>query len=172
MERRYQLMSMLGVRNISGYNRKVKDANEAGKPIRDPIMTQMASNDPTFDQKLIPNLEPLPFIVVGAFIFSRFIVLTQFPNDLANWVQVVGLSPAWGGVIQDTASTGTFVALPLSRTKMPFVLMLLVASASLNVIASIPATSDSSSPWSPASSRTSVLHSTVTSGSSSTWSTR
>jgi C4-dicarboxylate transporter, DctM subunit len=35
------------------------------------------------------------FIVVGAFIFSRFIVLTRFPNDLANWVQVVGLSPAW-----------------------------------------------------------------------------
>jgi C4-dicarboxylate transporter DctM subunit len=35
------------------------------------------------------------FIVVGAFIFSRFIVLTRFPNELANWVQVVGLSPAW-----------------------------------------------------------------------------
>ena len=27
------------------------------------------------------------FIVVGAFIFSRFIVLTQFPNELAHWVQ-------------------------------------------------------------------------------------
>ena len=26
------------------------------------------------------------FIVVGAFIFSRFIVLTQFPNELAKWV--------------------------------------------------------------------------------------
>jgi C4-dicarboxylate transporter, DctM subunit len=35
------------------------------------------------------------FIVVGAFIFSRFIVLTQFPNELAKWVQVAGLSPAW-----------------------------------------------------------------------------
>jgi C4-dicarboxylate transporter, DctM subunit len=35
------------------------------------------------------------FIVVGAFIFSRFIVLTQFPNDLAKWVQVVNLSPFW-----------------------------------------------------------------------------
>jgi len=34
-------------------------------------------------------------IVVGAFIFSRFIVLTQFPNDLANWVQASGLSPFW-----------------------------------------------------------------------------
>jgi C4-dicarboxylate transporter DctM subunit len=35
------------------------------------------------------------FIVVGAFIFSRFIVLTQFPNELTRWVQIVGLSPFW-----------------------------------------------------------------------------
>jgi tripartite ATP-independent transporter DctM subunit len=32
------------------------------------------------------------FIVVGAFVFSRFIVLTQFPNELTKWVQVIGLS--------------------------------------------------------------------------------
>jgi C4-dicarboxylate transporter, DctM subunit len=35
------------------------------------------------------------FIVVGAFIFARFIVLTQFPNELVRWVQAVGLSPFW-----------------------------------------------------------------------------
>jgi tripartite ATP-independent transporter DctM subunit len=35
------------------------------------------------------------YVVMGAFIFSRFIVLTQFPNDLAGWVQQVGLSPVW-----------------------------------------------------------------------------
>lgn len=35
------------------------------------------------------------FIVVGAFIFSRFIVLTQFPNELANIVLETGLSPVW-----------------------------------------------------------------------------
>jgi tripartite ATP-independent transporter DctM subunit len=35
------------------------------------------------------------FIVVGAFVFSRFIVLTQFPNELTKWVQDVGLSPFW-----------------------------------------------------------------------------
>jgi tripartite ATP-independent transporter DctM subunit len=33
------------------------------------------------------------FIVIGAFIFARFIVLTQFPTVLANWVQSMGLSP-------------------------------------------------------------------------------
>jgi C4-dicarboxylate transporter, DctM subunit len=35
------------------------------------------------------------YVVMGAFIFSRFIVLTQFPNELVRWVQVVGLSPFW-----------------------------------------------------------------------------
>jgi tripartite ATP-independent transporter DctM subunit len=35
------------------------------------------------------------FIVVGAFIFSRFIVLTQVPNELAAWVKSAGLAPAW-----------------------------------------------------------------------------
>lgn len=35
------------------------------------------------------------FIVVGAFIFSRFIVLTQFPNELTNWIKEVQLSPFW-----------------------------------------------------------------------------
>jgi tripartite ATP-independent transporter DctM subunit len=35
------------------------------------------------------------FIVVGAFVFSRFIVLTQFPNDMARWVQEAGLAPIW-----------------------------------------------------------------------------
>ena len=37
MERRYRLMAALGVRNISGYNSKVREAEKAGKPILDPI---------------------------------------------------------------------------------------------------------------------------------------
>ncbi len=36
MERRYQLMSALGVRNIAGFNKHVREANEKGKPILDP----------------------------------------------------------------------------------------------------------------------------------------
>ncbi len=35
------------------------------------------------------------FIVVGAFVFARFIVLTQFPNILAQWVRDMGFAPAW-----------------------------------------------------------------------------
>jgi S-DNA-T family DNA segregation ATPase FtsK/SpoIIIE len=64
MERRFQVMSALGVRNISGYNRHVRDANAAGKPIKDPILIQRAANDPSIDQRQIPDLGELPFIVV------------------------------------------------------------------------------------------------------------
>ena len=64
MDRRHQLMAALGVRNIAGYNRRVRDATDAGKPIRDPVMTARAANDPTIDQRLIPDLTPLPYIVV------------------------------------------------------------------------------------------------------------
>jgi len=58
MERRYRLMSHLGVRNIGGYNRKVKEAAERGRPIPDPFYQPISEEDE------IPNLEELPFIVV------------------------------------------------------------------------------------------------------------
>ena len=37
MERRYRLMAAMGVRNVGGFNRKVKDAIKAGEPIADPL---------------------------------------------------------------------------------------------------------------------------------------
>jgi DNA segregation ATPase FtsK/SpoIIIE, S-DNA-T family len=64
MDRRHQLMAALGVRNIAGFNRRVKDANDAGRPIRDPVMMQKAANDPSIDQRQIPDLTPLPYVVV------------------------------------------------------------------------------------------------------------
>jgi len=60
MERRYELMSGLGVRNIAGYNRKVKDAIEAGQPIEDPTFNP--DTNPPGAQPL--KLQPLPYIVV------------------------------------------------------------------------------------------------------------
>ena len=40
MERRYQLMSALGVRNLAGYNQKVTEAEKAGKPLDQPVRAQ------------------------------------------------------------------------------------------------------------------------------------
>ncbi len=64
MDRRHALMAALGVRNIAGFNRRVKDANDAGRPIRDPVMMLRAANDPTIDQMQILDLAPLPYVVV------------------------------------------------------------------------------------------------------------
>jgi S-DNA-T family DNA segregation ATPase FtsK/SpoIIIE len=57
-------MAALGVRNIAGFNRRVKDASDAGRPIRDPVMMLRAANDPSIDQRQILDLTPLPYVVV------------------------------------------------------------------------------------------------------------
>lgn len=61
MERRYRLMAALGVRNIAGYNRKVKDANNKGTPIQDPLYKREEAFDP---DEPPPTLNHLPMIVV------------------------------------------------------------------------------------------------------------
>ncbi|MFA9419910.1 MAG: DNA translocase FtsK [Gammaproteobacteria bacterium] len=62
MERRYRLMASLGVRNITGYNRKVKEARDAGTPIMDPLFDK---NKLLLNPEAKPEeLETLPYIVV------------------------------------------------------------------------------------------------------------
>ena len=59
MERRYRLMSALGVRNLKGYNKKIKDAKDAGQPIKDPLWK---SEESMLEEA--PDLDKLPSIVV------------------------------------------------------------------------------------------------------------
>lgn len=75
MERRYKLMSALGVRNLAGFNKKVEDAIQEGTPIFDPIWRP----DPMIlqDDQTAPALEPLPTIVV-------------IVDELADMMMVVG----------------------------------------------------------------------------------
>ncbi|HEY9050237.1 MAG TPA: DNA translocase FtsK, partial [Gammaproteobacteria bacterium] len=72
MENRYRLMSSLGVRNITGYNRKVKDAIEAGTPIPDPLFKPNEFLD--IDQP-VPTLKPIPYIVVIVDEFADLIMV-------------------------------------------------------------------------------------------------
>jgi DNA segregation ATPase FtsK/SpoIIIE, S-DNA-T family len=58
MERRYRLMAAMGVRNLAGFNRKVKDAIDAGAPLPDPLYKRQSMEDEA------PLLNPLPTIVV------------------------------------------------------------------------------------------------------------
>jgi S-DNA-T family DNA segregation ATPase FtsK/SpoIIIE len=75
MERRYKLMSALGVRNLAGYNKKVADAHKLGAPILDPLW-RPDPMQPMADQQA-PVLETLPMIVVVV-------------DELADMMMVVG----------------------------------------------------------------------------------
>lgn len=69
MEKRYRLMSVLGVRNIAGYNEKIKMAEDMGRPIPNPLWRPGDSMD--ID---IPMLEKLPYIVVMVDEFADLIM--------------------------------------------------------------------------------------------------
>lgn len=73
MERRYKLMMSLGVRNISGFNTKVRDAINKGKPLVDPFW----ENDPNSEISEPEPLNELPYIVVIA-------------DEYADMIMVVG----------------------------------------------------------------------------------
>ena len=70
MERRYKLMASLGVRNIIGYNNKVKDAKKKGAPLLDPLWENDQSEEPD-------ELTELPYVVVIA-------------DEYADMIMVVG----------------------------------------------------------------------------------
>jgi S-DNA-T family DNA segregation ATPase FtsK/SpoIIIE len=61
MDRRYRVMAALGVRNIGGYNRKIRAALDKGEPILDPLAATAPDGAPAGKPQ---PLEPMPFIVV------------------------------------------------------------------------------------------------------------
>ena len=69
MERRYKLMSAMGVRNLAGFNRKVKEAQDAGAPLTDPLFVRDSMDDEA------PLLNKLPTIVVVVDEFADMIMV-------------------------------------------------------------------------------------------------
>lgn len=70
MDRRYRLMSALGVRNIGGYNRKVRAAADSGEPLKDPLFP------PSGAAGEAPALDKLPYIVVVVDELADMMMLT------------------------------------------------------------------------------------------------
>ena len=70
MERRYKLLSAVGVRNLAGYNAKIKAAIDAGEPMTDPLWKAGDSMDES-----APLLETLPSIVVIVDEFADMIMI-------------------------------------------------------------------------------------------------
>ena len=77
MERRYRLMTKLGVRNLAGMNKKIVEAAEAGDPIKDPLAVAPELFDDSDGAFEAEDMEPLPSIVVVI-------------DELADMMMVVG----------------------------------------------------------------------------------
>jgi len=73
MERRYRVMSAVGVRNLSGFNQKIKDAERSGQPLLDPLAIDAVAGA----QMAPPTLKELPLLVVVI-------------DELADLMMVVG----------------------------------------------------------------------------------
>ncbi|MFI4886343.1 MAG: DNA translocase FtsK [Steroidobacterales bacterium] len=132
MERRYQLMAALGVRNIAGFNRRVKEANDSGKPILDPVMLQRAANDPTIDQRQIQTLVPLPYIVVVI-------------DELADLMMIVGkkVEELIARLAQKARASGIHLVLATQRPSVDVITGLIKANIPCRIAFQVSAKVDS-----------------------------
>ncbi len=132
MERRYQLMAALGVRNIGGFNKRVKEAIDAGKPIRDPVMTLRAANDPSIDQSRIEDLTPLPYIVV-------------IIDELADLMMIVGkkVEELIARLAQKARASGIHLVLATQRPSVDVITGLIKANIPCRIAFQVSAKVDS-----------------------------
>jgi S-DNA-T family DNA segregation ATPase FtsK/SpoIIIE len=133
MERRYQLMSMLGVRNIGGFNRKVKDAAEAGRPIKDPIrMAKIAQGVPGIVAEDVEDLTSLPFIVV-------------IIDELADLMMIVGkkVEELIARLAQKARAAGIHLILATQRPSVDVITGLIKANIPTRIAFQVSAKVDS-----------------------------
>jgi S-DNA-T family DNA segregation ATPase FtsK/SpoIIIE len=130
MERRYQLMAALGVRNLAGYNRKLKEMQEAGQPIRDPLL--MKALGPEGNPNEVPLLEPLPFIVV-------------IVDELADMMMIVGkkVEELIARLAQKARASGIHLILATQRPSVDVITGLIKANIPTRIAFQVSAKVDS-----------------------------
>ena len=124
-------MSALGVRNIGGYNRKVKDAIAAGDPIKDPTFTPPPFED---EDKPVehPTLQPLPFIVV-------------IIDELADMMMIVGkkVEELIARLAQKARASGIHMLLATQRPSVDVITGLIKANVPTRIAFQVSAKVDS-----------------------------
>ncbi len=108
MERRYKLMSKLGVRNLASYNKKIAEAKEKGEPIGNPF---------SLTPELPEPLERLPFIVVVI-------------DELADLMMVVGkkIEELIARLAQKARASGVHLILATQRPSVDVITGLIKAN--------------------------------------------
>jgi len=132
MDRRYRLMSALGVRNIGGYNRKVKDAIEAGEPIPDPTFVAPLLFDEDKPPVEHPTLTPLPYIVV-------------IIDELADMMMIVGkkVEELIARLAQKARASGIHMLLATQRPSVDVITGLIKANVPTRIAFQVSAKVDS-----------------------------
>ena len=131
MDRRYALMAGVGVRNIGGYNRKVRDAIAAGKPIKDPTFRPPDLFD---EEKPIehPTLTALPYIVV-------------IIDELADMMMIVGkkVEELIARLAQKARASGIHLVLATQRPSVDVITGLIKANVPTRIAFQVSAKVDS-----------------------------
>ena len=130
MERRYHLMAAMGVRNLAGFNRKIKEAQEAGQPIPDPLL--MKQLGPEGDPSQVPMLEPLPYIVV-------------IIDELADMMMIVGkkVEELIARLAQKARASGIHLILATQRPSVDVITGLIKANIPTRIAFQVSAKVDS-----------------------------
>jgi S-DNA-T family DNA segregation ATPase FtsK/SpoIIIE len=126
MDRRYRLMAALGVRNISGYNRKIKEAEIRGAPLVDPTFEAVAPGEQA------PQLEALPFVVV-------------IVDELADMMMTVGkkVEELIARLAQKARASGIHLILATQRPSVDVITGLIKANIPCRIAFQVSARVDS-----------------------------
>ncbi len=132
MERRYKLMAALGVRNLSGYNRKIEDAQKAGVPLTDPVWKPDPRFAATDEEQTAPPLEKLPNIVV---------VIDEF----ADMIMVVGkkVEQLIARIAQKARAAGIHLILATQRPSVDVITGLIKANVPTRIAFQVSSKIDS-----------------------------
>jgi DNA segregation ATPase FtsK/SpoIIIE, S-DNA-T family len=123
MDRRYKLMSAVGVRNLAGYNTKIKEAKEKGKPLPHPFSLTPDNPEP---------LDPLPLIVVVI-------------DELADMMMVVGkkVEELIARLAQKARASGIHLVLATQRPSVDVITGLIKANVPTRVAFQVSSKIDS-----------------------------
>jgi S-DNA-T family DNA segregation ATPase FtsK/SpoIIIE len=123
-------MAHAGVRNLAGYNRKVKEEADKGKPMRDPI--EMKRLPPGGDLESVPFLEPLPYIVV-------------IVDELADLMMIVGkkVEELIARLAQKARASGIHLILATQRPSVDVITGLIKANIPTRIAFQVSAKVDS-----------------------------
>ncbi len=130
MERRYQLMAAVGVRNLAGFNRKVREAHDAGRPMPDPLVEALARAGK--HEGSVPPLQPLPYIVVVI-------------DELADLMMIVGkkVEELIARLAQKARASGIHLILATQRPSVDVITGLIKANIPARIAFQVSAKVDS-----------------------------